>query len=130
MNQPQQPQQEAAAFNAAVATLMRLDKILQDITAIMVKEQVDKGQKQHYKLRLVRAFCVQSIPLLKSEEDRKLVKDTVWELKPVYAKHTIHDTVPLFDDKLENDLDQSLITAQITLQRLGYFMPEKLDEGL
>lgn len=121
-----------AAFNAAIATLMRLDRILIDIKDNSIAEKRTKGKKQHYKYRLVKAFYVQSVPLIKDKEDKDLIKKKLLAIKLIYREVIAWNnyTTPKYIDEIENELDDILILIQEALQKGGHFMPEKRDTGL
>ena len=121
-----------AAFNAAIATLMRLDSILIDIKNNSIAENRPKGMKQHFKYRLVKAFYVQSVPLIKDQEDKDLIKKKLLAITLMYSQHIGWDkyTVSKYVDDIENELDDILILIQEALQKAGHFMPEKRDTGL
>ena len=124
-----------AAFNAAIATLMRLNEILIDVKNNSIDDTRTKGKKQHYKYRLVKAFYVQSVPLIKEQEDKDLIKEKLSEikLKTWYDKNLNPGSRQIrcvYSDDTENQLDDILILIQEALQKAGHFMPEKRDSGL
>lgn len=125
------PEGEGAAFNAAVAALMRLNKILLDIESLVLNRQIAFAEKQHIKIRLTRAFYTQSIALLKDEDDKEKIKIEVSKLKPALKKKEGHSCSTLiFSWELEEQIDNVLILIQEALQKEGYLMPSKQDTGL
>lgn len=129
----QESESEGAAFNVAVATLMRLDNILIDIKNLILNKETSSGAKQLSKYRLTRAFYVQSAALIKDENSKNKIKDEIKKLSPAF-KDIINagkiKKIATFDWEFEEKLDDVLVLIQECLQGEGYFMPEKIDKGL
>lgn len=134
---------QGAPFNMAISTLQRLDRILEDIkitSAGYIPMGIgETGQKIEtaigldMKIRLIKQFFMQSIPLLKEKQRIELAKhlkeipnNERWELrgsghsaKKVWAKY--------YSNQLEGMWDNFLCLIQIELQKENYFMPPKND---
>lgn len=124
----EKPTTEGTPFNSAVATLMRLDSILMDIKNLILNNEVPQGLKQYRKLRLVKAFYVQSVCLLKDKTKKDALKKEAEKLKPIVKKCMSGGYLKpfyAFSSELEDKLDNFLIDAQEALQAEGLFMPSK-----
>jgi len=122
-----------APFNMAVASLMRLDAILTDIKNISLTQSTNnlsRSSGQHLKLKLVKDFFLQSVPLIKPENLEE-IKNKVFALKPSYRDlkkdNPSLGKIPAFSETLETSLDEMLIEIQVILQSNGVFMPSKKD---
>lgn len=127
INDPQR-ELEGAAFNSAVATLMRLDKTLTIIRDLILDKETQAGWKQYKKYQLTKSLYVQSVALIKNSNKKKELKETIFKLKPYFKKIFSNGNsinVPTFSWKVETQLDDILIEIQEALQKEGYFMPEK-----
>lgn len=116
---------EPAAFNAAIAILMRLDNILQRITSVMQDEDYPKWSRLHKKYDLVRQLVVQASPLIK---DKTLVEALLNELNgvkiPTFKKPDKNYSIYIYSRKMDCQLDIIMIKVQSDLQSSGYFMPQ------
>lgn len=126
---------DTAPFNAAVATLMRLDSCINQlgITAMaMAQEITPEGSGLYMRYKLIRQLFIQSCPLL-SERDEKLLKPKVMDLPPPkrinytdnYGNITSSELV--YDPKLDAVIDELEMEIENALQAEGYFMPPKKD---
>jgi len=123
------------AFNMAVATLMRIDKILQQLRDLAFAP-VSRGGKQEIKVNLVKSFYLVSSPLLKEEIANKY--EWILEVKPIQKTKRIQDIngqlittneiTTFFDYDLELKLDKVISDLQRELQKEGnYLMAGKED---
>ena len=112
-----------APFNMAVATLMRLDTILQQIRMMDFLFQSDSADKQRAHIGLVKQFYLNAIPLL-DEADVKNYKDEVLKLDVKCASRVKSGVQALkyyYDKQVEIRLNEILIELQQKLKK--YFMP-------
>lgn len=134
MNPSNNTPQGEAAFNAAIAALMRLDSILIDIKNILQKQDIPKPIRQHRKIELVRAFYVQSMPLIKDEEDKKRIKEEVSKLHYLYdfdpTDYYKQAKIPIYSFQQDVQMDDIIIMIEEALQKSGYFMPERKEKIL
>lgn len=118
------PQREGEApFNMAVATLMRLDTLLQNLRMIDFLYTSDSAEKQKAHISIVKQFYINAIPLLQ-DEDIKSYKDRVLkvELKTSSRIRSGNQSVKYYyDKKIELQLNEILIELQQKLKK--YFMP-------
>jgi hypothetical protein len=129
---------DEAPFNMAIATLQRLDTILQQIRRLNTLYPIDSVEKQKSHISLVRDFYINSIPLFKEEkvegkEDKlpeieKEILDNKLETKNLIKSGSqIYKTV--YSQELEKRLNEIMIYLLRRLKK--YFMPGKRDaEGL
>lgn len=125
---------DGAPFNAAIATLMRLDNIFSSITSIMQNMELSKGTRQHRKYDLVRQLVVQAMPLISNATAKKEVMESLKNIKPLFIASKPHkpnrlDT-PGYSLEVEDQIDDLIIKVEETLQILGFFMPEKKEKVL
>jgi hypothetical protein len=116
-----------APFNMAVATLMRLDTILQQIRTIDFLFQSDSPDKQKAHIGLVKQFYINAIPLLADAEVTDY-KDRVLkiELKSTSRVKAGNQSMRYYYDKdIEMELNTILIELQQKLKK--YFMPKAKD---
>ena len=116
-----------APFNMAVATLMRLDAILQQIRILDYQYPFDSPEKQKSYLGLVKQFYINSIPLLDDEEAKK----HLWILREnIETRNLIkrgnQKSIPRYDSNLDLKLNKLLIVIQQTLKK--FFMPKGKDK--
>lgn len=131
-------------FNMAQATLMRIDNIFKEIKEISIRTELPqnnpsflrKGKGQHMKLKLTRDLFVQAVPLL-STGDVELLRNKMQGLKPLYKAMEVWNSgnkekvnVALYNEGLEQSLDDFIIDLQIKLQKKGFFMPSGNGEKL
>ena len=118
-----------APFNMAIATLKRLDTILQQIRAMDFHFSQSSAEKQKSYISLVKQFYINAVPLLK-EEDVEEYKKEILGLD-VKLKHTIISGVQkqkyLYNVELEIRLNEILIELQQKLKK--FFMPKGKDPG-
>ena len=136
------PNSPAAPFNAAIDCLMRLSKLIQDIRKVsteytlytdIIGIRLNAGQAQHIKHRLVKQLIVQAIPLL-TDDSRKSLWDRIQKIKPK-IKETMNsktgkdsNVYEVFDEGIENKLDDIVFRVQSDLQEKGkFFMPPRKD---
>lgn len=121
-------------FNFAIATLMRLDQILQEIKRVSV---IRSGEAQATKLILGKQFIVNACALIEAKDKEK----ALWaDLKAIKLKvnnkkdgagRDMGSSIE-YDWDIDVKLDELLMKAENVLQEEGnYFMPDKFDdEGL
>lgn len=119
-------QEQEAPFNMAVATLMRLDAKLQQISYLDYKHPFDSAEKQKAYLNLVKQFYINSIPLLLEEDIKKFSKILQLDINSKSKiKSGTQKVIPYYDKKLDNLLNMYLVDLQIRMKR--YFMPKGRD---
>lgn len=135
-DKPQQGEQAPAAFNAAVAALMRLDRILvkmQDLSLIAGEEDYPLGYCQHQRRRLLKDFYIQSIPLIKDETAKTTIKEKFYSIIPGWnevLRGGEKVRVPAYSAEVERQMDDVLIMLQEELQKQGMLMPERKEKIL
>lgn len=115
-----------APFNMAIATLMRLDTILQQIKLTDYMYPTDSAQKQKVYLGLVKQFYINSIPLLKETDVPRY--EYILKLKTSMRTQVTNGNQKLifyYNTKLDFKLNKILIELQQLLRR--YFMPKGKD---
>lgn len=133
-NKPQ-TEQAPAAFNSAVAALMRLDRILVKMQDISEKAGRDftRGEAQHARYRLLKDFYVQSIPLIKDDTAKTTIKEKfyaiklAWKDNPEFYQKVL---IPAYSTEIESKIDEVLIMLQEELQKQGMLMPERKEKIL
>ena len=121
-------QDSEAPFNMAVATLMRLDAILQQIRNLHSRYPFDSPEKQKSYLELVTQFYINAIPLLKVEDATK--SEGILFLKIEQKKlirNGVQRMIPQYSGGLDLKLNRFLIELQQLLRK--YFMPKGRDLG-
>lgn len=133
----------AAPFNFAIATLMRINDILKDITAIEKKtgiindhnleKRLPDGLALSVKYKLVWQLFTQATPLLQKKQETDIEK----ELNSIEPKHQLDNNRKIediqyqtFSYSLKTDLklNKIMILIQKSLQANGsFFMPNKED---
>lgn len=118
-----------APFNMAVATLMRLDTILQQIRMIyMMPLQPSQKQKMH--IDLVKQFYLNSTPLIDDDNFIKENNDKILNLKmksQTHVKAGNQKTAENYSSELEVQLNKIIIELQRKLSK--FFMPKGKDPG-
>jgi len=130
--------EEHAVFNMALATLQDLSSNLAEIRKLSYKVDLPVEVMQVIKIGLVRQFFVRCSPLL-PEEDVTKYKKEVLKLKPYrqakfssnkYRQETrFLGNKIIYDEQLDERMDEILIELQLILQKQRYFMPTTEDEG-
>lgn len=123
---------ERAAFNMALSSLERLNKMLIEI------KQFSCMGNQRMKYQMVLQFHIQSTPLVKktSGKDRmKELKDELRNLVPKRIRYVDRQgNTTRFEDVFSQDLDFKLDDVLEKIQNLlqdeGYFMPSSEVEDL
>lgn len=127
--------QDSAPFNAAVATLMRLDSVINQmgITSMAMAQGITpEGNGLHMRFNLLRQLFIQSCPLL-NEKDEKELKPKVMGLAPPQSKSktdsygNVTSSGIMYDQKLDMAIDELEMEIENALQSEGYFMPSKAD---
>lgn len=118
-----------APFNMALATLKRLDTILQQIRLLNYTFP-DPIQRQREHIYLIKQFYLNSIPLLKdtdidNNEEKEILNYTMKTSANV--KSGTQRRKELYDAELEITLNNTLIKLQKKLKR--FFMPTGKDPG-
>ena len=119
-----------APFNMAISTLESLRAILNNIRRLAEDIYLDDAAKQKLKINLVKRFYVDSSPLLKTDVVERY--KSILNIKPkeyivVKDYRKTNKRKVIFDQQLEEVLDQCLIEIQRELQLEKYFMPPKKD---
>lgn len=124
-------QGEGAPFNFALATLMRINNIIELIGRVNL---MGEERSQFIKLDLIRQLYIQSIPLINKQDKKDALKKKIDELKLPEPKkiYDLNGTFVryevVFDNKSEAELDKLEVEIQEALQAEGaYFMPSKHD---
>lgn len=115
-----------APFNMAVATLMRLDAILQQIRTLDYSYPFDSPEKQKAYLGLVKQFYINSIPLLRNEDTDKynyILRLQISRDKKIKSGSQTYSSA--FDFNLDYKLNMILVELQQVLKK--YFMPKGRD---
>lgn len=114
-----------AAFNMAIATLERLDTILQQIRTIDSNMSLPIIFRQSTKIKLLKQFFINASPLL----DEKVVKQYKEEIlnlqidSKIGIKSGAHKVSEFYSPEKEKRVDTILIELQVSLRK--YFMPSK-----
>ncbi len=140
-----------APFNMAIATLQRLDLILQQIRNLDVQFPIDSVSKQKSYISLVKQFYINSVPLFKEDkkkygnkkkddkkedtkkkESLKKLQDEILSLK-LDKKRCIRSGTQTYryaySEEKEKRINEILIEIQQRLSK--FFMPGKREtEGL
>jgi len=133
----------AAPFNFAIATLMRINDILKDITSIEkrtgilneqnLEKRLPDGLSLNIKYKLVWQLFTQATPLLKETQQTK-IETELEKIKPknqIGNNQTAEDIqYQIFSYSLKTDLELNkiMILIQKSLQSNGsFFMPNKED---
>lgn len=117
-----------APFNMALATLKRLDTILQQLRQISVFN-MGKLERQRMTIDLLKQFFINAIPLL----DETYVsdnKENILSLKTnskSYTKSGNQKNGEFYDGELDKDINIYFIELQQKLKK--YFMPKGKDPG-
>jgi len=120
---------ETGAFNTALATLMRLDKLLTRYFEIS-SEFTNLGKVQFYKKVITKDLIIQSTPLIKSEQVNELM-ESVNHVKIKIQDPSNPVFIPIADEEVEKELDQIVILIQQYLQKEGkYLMPSKDESAM
>ena len=132
----------SAPFNMALATLEKVNELLKRYATISTfyfdgGVQMEKGQAQHTKARILRQIFLQSIPLFDIEADREFKEEINKETKEIFNKlehinilnpeRKVIGKREHFNQDIENELDDILIKIEEKLQEHRYFMPSKKD---
>lgn len=117
-----------APFNMALATLKRLDTILQNLRQVSLMS-INPKEKQRMNIDLLKQFYLNSIPLLDNDYIKEN-NDKILNLKlnkSVVAKSGGHKNLESYDQELENNINKFFIEIQQKLKK--YFMPKGKDPG-
>lgn len=116
-------QETEAPFNMAVATLMRLDSILQQIRNLNYLYPFDSATKQKTILELVKQFYINSVTLLKPENVQQF--ENILNLRvdeKIKIVNGVQKTIPVYTPSLDLKMNKILIELQQLLRK--YFMPK------
>lgn len=120
-----------APFNFALATLMRINSIIELIGRVNL---MGEERSQFIKLDLIKQLFIQSIPLINKQETKDALKKKIDDLKLPEPKKifdlngTFVRYEVTFDSKAEAALDKLEVDIQEALQAEGaYFMPTRSD---
>lgn len=114
-----------APFNMAIATLERLDTILQQLRNNSFMINAALIDRQAVKISLTQQFFLNAIPLLKEKYVEKHKKDilNLKLTKKAGIRSGTQGINTVYDQELDVELDEILIAMQLKLQK--YFMPSK-----
>lgn len=115
-----------APFNMAIATLMRLDNILKQLTYLDTMYPRDSIEKQKIHLGLIKQLYINSASLLNETEIKNYKEVLELSLKQktgIKAGSQKHNYI--YDPKLELRLNEIAIELQQKLKR--FFMPPTKD---
>jgi len=128
------PDENAAPFNMALATLERISKILIKTTENSTDPNILEDERQKNGLFLLKQLYINSAPLLKQPIVEKFEYVLKLEMKQVnlLGKHHSGSTYTknktfIYSIELEIEINKALIYIQQELQREKYFMPPKYD---
>jgi len=145
---PEDEGQTEGRFNIAVAHLLSINKILEDLKDISLRtskqesstDYLSEGLGQKLKLKLVRSLYVQVSSLIaKSPNSKKIwdrIKKVKIKLKDAREKyitnknHKNSNWIPDYDFSIEDELDDIIILIQIELQKLKYLVPSRDESSL
>lgn len=132
-------EREGSVFNILLALLEKVNNILKRIAEVTVMGSheggdINSGQAQHIKSRLVRQLYIQSIPLIDPDKDKDWKKE-IWKrilnIKLSYGKviknYKIVGRFERFSEALEKELDDITMEIEEKLQTYKYFVPSKAD---
>jgi hypothetical protein len=115
-----------APFNMAVATLMRLDAILQQIKNVCIIYPPHSVEKQRMHIELVKQFYMNSITLLEKTEDKDYEKLLNFEMKvKSIIRNKVQIVTEIYSKEIEKELNRILIKLQIQTKK--YYMPKGKD---
>jgi len=131
---------EGAIFNMAIASLMRLDAMLNELKLISVGltpdgrgKFMDAETQLVSKYKLVKQFMIQSMPLLNSKENKQDIKESFDSIK----FQTTNARVSQYKNEVrqvitntfvvDNQLDDLVLLIMEYLQEEKYFMPSPKD---
>ena len=134
---------DSAPFNMAIATLMRIDKLLLDIKQISnvialgddESEGINKASALGIKITLARQLFINAVPLI-PEKSKGNLKTEMDNLKVPIVKKIYNSSNPSesssvtgesYDNSMDRQVDDFLIHISEILQKEGYFMPPKND---
>ena len=118
-----------AVFNMAIATLMRVNEILEQITQASIMP-ADYNTKCEIKYNLVRQLYSSSIPLITRSEDKADLKNKMLELDKLFkvSYNQIQKVSAIqWNRTADHQLDEFVYAVQEILQKDKYFMPPKDD---
>jgi len=120
-----------AAFNMALSSLERLNKML-----IEIKKFSCMGE-QRMKYQMALQFHSQSIPLITKADGKKemeVLKGKLRILRPIKIQYVCYGkptkTLDEFNQDLDFKIDDIMSAIQTLLQDEGYFMPPSMEEDL
>lgn len=131
-----------APFNMALATLEKVNNILKQIANVSVlfisddqgSSELSPGKAQHMKYRLVKQLFIQSVPLFDTKKYEAFMHDILKDIRSIklkygnrYQNNRIIGKFEVFDQSVEDELDNITMDVQAELQKEGYFMPPKSD---
>lgn len=118
--------EQEAPFNMAVATLMRLDAKLQQISYLDYKHPFDSPEKQKSYLNLVKQFYINAIPLLNEQDVKYFSKILTIDMKTKSkVKSGSQKIIICYDRQLDTTLNNYLVQLQLRMKK--YFMPKGRD---
>ncbi len=136
--------QEEAPFNMAIATLKRLDTILQQIRSLNSFSIINSVEKQDSHINLMQSFYINAVPLFeenkkkkrkeKEKEDNSLKELETEILNFCLEKKTIvksgnQQYIHIYSSDKEKRINQIMIELLKRLEK--YFMPGRREaEGL
>ena len=124
------PQEGSAPFNMAIATLMRVDKILQELAALSAMQFPDYSVYCQTKLKMIRQLYLAAVPLINDVEGKKGLKKCLKKADSFFGTKVHPNTRKrslTCDENTDEKLDIIVEFIQETLQKEKYFMPPKDD---
>lgn len=122
-----------APFNFAIATLMRIDRDLNNIALLTLNHS---GEAQHAKIDAVKNFFRNSVILIKKDLVRKDLLSKLNLLTAVTSNKVdsagnVTGTIKVYSDELDKKIELFILEVQEALQESGsFFMPKKSESRL
>lgn len=128
-------EQNSAPFNMALDTLKRLSDIFREFTQISMDLTIPDNLRQSKKISLVKSFFLNAAPLLQEDKVREFQPQVFSlkckEVKVVSRTEGKEDKVSgfriMFDQELNDKVDNLILEISLALQKEKYFMPPKTD---
>lgn len=112
-------------FNMAEASLKRVDFALLQLGVLSLSLQFPDVMRQKIKIRLVKNLLEYATPLAPDLVDKNY-RTEILNLgisKTMVIKNGNQRYIEVYDEELENTLDEKIIDISMKLQSKGYFMP-------
>lgn len=117
----------AAPFNMAIATLMRINEILQNITQVSAMP-LDPITISYTKYKMLQQLYLAAVPLIENVATKKKIKEEIFKMKSEFfiINHRGQKKRNCYDNT-EERIDSIIETILEALQIDKYFMPPKND---